>query len=518
MKAFLRQLRARGVIRVGIAYLVAAWVMLQVVDVVFPALGLPGWAITFALALLGVGFPIALVLAWAFDITPDGVRATAGLAEPAPEPVPEATARPTASGDPSIAVIPFPDMSAEQDQAHFCDGLTEELLNVLTEIPGLRVASRTSCFALKNKDLDLAGVASRLGVANVLEGSVRKSGDRLRITAQLVDVESDSHLWSETYDRELDDIFAIQDDIANHVLEALRLQLGGAVLPSPTTESAEAYAFYLSGRGYRLGSDRERGAAEEMYLHAVEADPGFVRAWVQLGLLRGSWAIYYGGGDRYRSGAYEASERALALAPDRAECYLARGVAHLASQRYPDAEADLAEAIRLDPSESRAHHFLGRAAYLQGHMDDALRFWAQCTELDEDDYESPLLSLAIALDAGSDEEARRLSRIGIERAQRRLEEHPDTQRALYLGAGGWLVLGESAKAEEWANRALALDPDSRSTRYNVACILARAGRSEEALDLLENSILSRRWIQNDPDLASLRTEPRFQSLIESLPE
>lgn len=520
MKELFQQLRARGVVKVGLTYLVVAWLVLQVADVVFPAMGLPATAITLAFGLLCVGFPVVLALAWAFDVTPAGIRRAGAAIERGPQKELGARDRSGGSDDycvQSIAVIPFPDMSVEQDQQHFCDGLTDELLNVLTRIPHLRVASRTSCFALRNKDVDLAEVAARLRVANVLEGSVRKAGNRIRIVAQLSEVATDSHLWSQTYDRELDDIFAIQDDIAARVLEALKLKLGSTSLPEATTESAEAYAFYLSGRGYSLGSDRARAKAEQMYMEAVDVDPAFVRAWIQLALLRGNWAIYYAGGDRCREGAFEASERAMELAPDRADSYLARGVARMASQRYAEAEADFSRVIALDPGESAAYHFLGRAAYLQNRLDTAFAFFERCTELDPDDYESPLLALGIARKSRSIEEVQRFARIGVERAERRLEDHPDTQRAYYLGAMGWWELGEKAKAQRWSDCALELDPESKSTRYNVACVYARAGRLQEALDLLESSITSRSWIENDPDLEPLRAEPRYQRLIDSLP-
>jgi adenylate cyclase len=193
MREFISQLRKRHVIKVGIAYLVAAWLILQLADVIFPAMGLPAWSITLVLGLLAVGFPLALVLSWVFDFTAEGVQRTADA--PAVSP-PGSTVT-----EQSIAVLPFPDMSAEHDQEHFCDGLTEELLNVFTRVPNLRVASRTSCFAFKGTKSDMASIAEKLRVRHLLEGSVRKAGSRIRVTAQLVEVATDSHVWSETYDR-----------------------------------------------------------------------------------------------------------------------------------------------------------------------------------------------------------------------------------------------------------------------------------------------------------------------------
>jgi len=268
MKGFFRQLRKRHVFKVGFAYLVVSWLVLQLADVIFPALSLPEWSITLVLGLLVVGFPVALVLAWVFDLTPDGIERTLDEQPVPDQPVAGSTADPPPAPAPataqSLAVLPFSDFSAEQDQEHFCDGLTEELLNVLTGIPGLRVASRTSCFAFKGKDLDLGAVGDKLSVAHVLEGSVRKSGNKVRVTGQLIEVATDSHLWSETYDRELDDIFAIQDDIAARILDVLKLKLGAGGRHDPTTTNARAYEYFLRGRGYaitKITQDHDRAIA-----------------------------------------------------------------------------------------------------------------------------------------------------------------------------------------------------------------------------------------------------------------
>jgi len=226
MRQFIRELRQRNVFKVAIIYVIAGWVLLQVADVLFAALNLPEWTVTLVAGLLIIGFPLAMILAWAFELTPQGLRretkATPATADRVDERLTGDDSRHAAKTAPaqalasakSIAVLPFADFSAERDSEYFADGLTEELLNVLSKVNDLRVSSRTSCFAFKGKDSDVRSVARTLGVSHVLEGSVRKAGNTLRITAQFIDAANDAHIWSETYDRELDDIFAIQDDIA----------------------------------------------------------------------------------------------------------------------------------------------------------------------------------------------------------------------------------------------------------------------------------------------------------------
>lgn len=515
MKPFFRQLRDRHVIKVGIAYLVMAWVVLQIADVIFPALNLPGWSITLTLALLGVGFPVALVLAWMFDIKPTGIEVTqtANIQAPsdAPTPVPPAS-------DLSIAVLPFPDLSAEQDQQHFCDGLTEELLNVLMQIPGLRVASRTSCFAFKNKDADLATAAQHLNVAHILEGSVRKSGNTLRISIQLVQAASDKRLWAETYDRELSDIFTIQDDIAERTLGALKLKFAGSNLPEHTTRDARAYEYFLRGRGHAMrNSEGDLLRADELFRKAVERDPGFVRAWTALAEVNATRALFVGGGESACKSADDAGAMALKLAPGRADAYLARGFGHLAGQRYADAEREFLRAVEIDPRLVRAWHYLARASLHQGRIEKTVEYYTRATELDPDDWESPMLAIANHEKLEDLEGAQRAARIGIERIERHLEDYPDNPRAYYLGLAALAALGQKEKARQWAARALELAED-RPTRYNLACFWAGEGEIETALDCLENSIQSRSWIENDPDLDPLREHPRYQALLASLPE
>ena len=509
MQDFFRALKDRKVIKVGIAYVVGAFVVMETADIVFPAIGLPETAITLVVGLLAVGFPLAMILTWVFDITPEGIK-RADAAK---------TSEPADPG-PSIAVVPFPDMSAEKDQEHFCDGLTEELLNVLTCIPGLRVASRTSTFSLKDKQIDLKEVARKFGVQHILEGSVRKSGNRIRVTAQLIEAATDTHLWSENYDRELDDIFAIQDDIAARILEVLKLKLGPTRTASADTSNAKAYEYFLRGRGYAMSmSDRETELAAEMFKMAVDLDPGFIRAWINLAEMCAVHAVFYQDEEstRWHKIAKAAADKLMEISPSPAESILASAYALTAERNFAAAETAFKKAIELDSTMGIAYQYLARAQLHQGKMRAAAASYSAATECDPDDYESPLLGVSVYEDLGDRDNALKLARIGVERAEKILEDYPDNQRAYYLGSSGHAVLGHMDKALEWTEHSLALKPKDPATRYNAACFYAKNDEIEKALDCLENSVTSRTWIENDPDLNALRDDPRYKALVESLP-
>jgi adenylate cyclase len=509
MSDFFEELKRRKVIRVVVAYIFVGWVLIQIAETTVAPMGLPPWTLTLVIALVILGLPLAAILAWGFDITPEGIAKDDG-----------GGLQLAMADGPSIAVLPFPDMSAEKDQEHFCDGLTEELLNVLTRIPKLRVASRTSSFSFKGKKTDLKEAAEKLQVAHILEGSVRKSGNKIRVTAQLIEAETDSHLWSETYDRELDDIFEIQDDIAAQILEAMKCRLGTDDLPKATTDNSTAYQYFLRGRGYAIsGSKREVELAIEMFQKAVDTDPDFLRAWVQLAEQGSIYALFFSKDEKWRKLADRAATKASELAPGQAESYLAQGYAHATSERFVDSERDLRKAVELDPALGRAWHHLARAEQHQGKSQQAIASYEKATEFDPDDYESPLLATNLHFAADDMAGARRTAKVGVERAARILQDYPDNQRAYYLGSSGHFILGNMEKALQWTERALALNPDDPATRYNSACFYARfEDTHERALDLLQDSVISRSWIENDPDLDPIREYPRFKEIVDALPE
>jgi len=268
-KSFWQELQRRRVVRVALAYMIVGWLLIQVADVTLEPLHLPAWAGTLVIWLVGLGFPVAVVLAWVLDLTPQGIAVTPNISEPTID-------------DATIAVLPFVNMSGDSENEYFSDGMSEELLNLLARLKHLRVCSRTSAFSLKGTTLDMPSISSKLGVRYVLEGSVRRAGNKVRITAQLIDAREDCHLWSETYDRELQDIFAVQDEIAGHIFSSLKLTLTPDERQAiqSTTQNVNALDFYLRGR--ELYHRTEPGHLEEsrkMFEEALRIDPDYALAW-----------------------------------------------------------------------------------------------------------------------------------------------------------------------------------------------------------------------------------------------
>jgi adenylate cyclase len=527
MRRFLTELRQRNVFKVAVVYLAAAWLLVQVVNIMFPTFGLPPWTMTLVASLLMVGFPIALVMAWALELTPDGIRRAAVTAAPPPSatdaaaPESATTMLPDVaavdSGPKSIAVLPFADMSPDHDNEYFSDGLTEELLNVLTRVPDLKVSSRTSCFAFKGRDVDIRTVADKLQVGYVVEGSVRKAGDRIRITAQLIETGTDSHLWSETWDRDFGDIFAIQDDIAHSIVNTLALKLRSGDEPDATTRDPRAYDFYLKGLSfYHRFGPKSQGYAIDLFRRATALDPGFAKAWGGLAGAHAALAVYHGGGEAARRASAEASSKAVELAPELAEAHVARAISLSAMQQYDDAAREFEHAIRLNPKLFDAWYYYARTALHQNRPRRALELFERAAEVNPDDYQSPLLAAPVYRSLGMEDRALDAERRGVMLAERNLEDYPDNARAYFLATSALFSLGRMQEAHQWAERGIAIDPADGSARYNLACFYAQVGEIDKALDYLENSVTSRTWLESDPELEPLRDHPRYKAFVARL--
>jgi len=433
---------------------------------------------------------------------------------------------PAPKSQPSIAVLAFSDMSPEKDQEYFCDGIAEEIINDLAHLKSLRVAARTSSFAFKGKSEDVRTIGRKLSVATVLEGSVRKAGNRLRISAQLISVEDGYHLWSESYDRDLKDVFAIQEEISRSIAATLKIALSAkerdAIARAPTTD-IQAYDFYLRGRQFFYQYKR-RGIefALRMFSQAIELDPTYARAYAGIADCCSFLYLYAGSHEVHREQADSASRKAIDLNPESAEAHASRGVALSLKGEYSEAERAFETAIRLDPRLFEAYYFYARVTFVQGKLEKAIELYEKSSEVNPQDYQAPLLVAQIYSDLGHQTEAEAARRRGVQAAEARLKLNPDDARALYMGANGLVALGEYERGLEWTSQALAMDPEEPMVLYNVACIQSLAGRIEDAIDSLERAVKSgltqKSWLEHDSNLDPLRHHRRYQALIKLLEE
>jgi len=428
------------------------------------------------------------------------------------------------SGGKSIAVLPFVNMSNDPENEYFTDGIAEEITNALTKITTLRVAARASAFAFKGKGQDIGEIGRKLKVATVLDGSVRKAGTRLRVTAQLVNVVDGSNLWSERYDRELEDVFAIQDEIAGSIVRALRVVLTEdekrAIEKAPT-ENVQAYDYYLRGRQFFHQMRRTSILyARRMFERAIETDPNYALAYAGIADCCSFLYMYWDGSKANVDGAVSASDTALALDPELAEAHAARGFALTLNGKYDTAHEEFEKALALNPKLFEAHYLYARACFQQGRLEDAVRHYEAASRVRPEDYQAVLLMQGPLHSLGRSEDAKAALRHGLQVAEKHLELNPDDARALYLGAGALVQLGERDRALEWAKRAHAIDPEDSAVLYNVACVFALAGLTDDALACLDKAVQNgfghREWFDNDSDLASLRDDPRFQALRQKL--
>ena len=516
LSRFFDELKRRKVLTTGAAYAIVAWIILQIGEVTFEPLHLPPWALTALVILVIAGFPIILVLAWFFDLTPKGFKRDTDLvaATTREEDVPTT---PSAS----VAVLAFDDMSPERDQEYLCDGIAEEILNRLAFNDELNVASRTSSFRYKGKGADIGTIARELNVSAVLEGSIRKSGNNLRVTTQLINAADGYHLWSQSYDRELDDIFEIQDEIAANVANALQVTLTRPQLEGCDTRDVEAYDYYLQGMHYfyRWGLRNVRFAID-MFRRAVETDPRYARGWAALGDSSAMVCMYWDPCEEYLATTEQASLKALELAPKLAEAHVSRGLAHFVHQRLEQAIEEFEQALVLDPELFEAHYFYGRVRFHLGELEQAAKLFERAEEVRTDDFQAPIFLRQIYQSLGRPEEAHHAAQRGVEKAERHLELNPDDTRALNLGIGGFASLGQRDKVREWVDRTLALDSDNADSLYNVACGYAQIGELEKAVDYLEQACLQGiaigDWVQNDSDLEPLHGHPKFVDLVNRL--
>ena len=431
------------------------------------------------------------------------------------------TAAPAGPAISSIAVLPFADMSPDHDQEYLCEGLAEELINALTQVGGLRVAARTASFQFRGKGEDVPSIGKQLNVETLLEGSVRKSEDRLRVTVQLIEVASGYHRWSHRFDGQFKDVFAIQDEIAESV--ARSLHCGPVALREKRSlphakPGMAAYELYLRGRQHLhriLHGDLTTAA--DLFRRAIELEPAYGPAHAGLATAHSTLYEWFGANDADLAGAERASQRALELAPRLAEAHVARGCTLSLMKRYDEASKAFEESSRLNPNLFDAYYCYARTQFARGDVPGSATLFRKAADVRQEDFQSAFLLAQSLKMMGRDEEASAWRREGIRRAEHALALNPLDGRALSLGALYLLEEGQPARAVEWSDRALELYPNDMSSLGNGACLQAMLGNADRAIALLERvSALGwgqRDWLERDPDYDNLRGDPRFQKLL-----
>jgi adenylate cyclase len=422
---------------------------------------------------------------------------------------------------PSIVVLPFNNMSGDAEQEYFSDGITEDIITDLSKVSGLFVVARNTAFTYKGKAVRVQDVSQELGVRYVLEGSVRKAGSRVRVTGQLIDGNDGGHVWADRFDRDLTDIFAIQDEITHAIVEQLKVKLlpqeRQSIAQAPT-DNIEAYTYYLRGRQFlHRHSKSYYQLARRMFAKAVELDPMYARAYAGIADCDSFLFLHYHV-DVPIDGILATSAQALALDPDLAEAHASRGLALSLAQRDEEASSEFEQAIRLDPSSFEAHYFFGRACFAKNRMQRAAQLFERAAVLKPDDYQAVAMLLMIYHTLGREAEIPVAARKVVEIAERELTLHPENPRPAYLGAGALLKLGERDRAKDWLARATAIDPDDILTQYNVACVYTLMGDYDRAFDLLESLLPhanheTKSWIKHDSDFDALRTQARYSNVL-----
>ncbi len=424
----------------------------------------------------------------------------------------------------SVAVLPFVNMSSDPENEYFSDGLAEELINSLSKIEGLHVVSRTSSFSFKGKNLDIRQIAEKLNVGTVLEGSVRKSGSRLRITAQLIKASNGFHLYAETFDRELKDIFEIQNEIAHSIAKVLHPVLTSqdkkSLSQSPTTD-IEAYDYCLRGR--QLFYQFQRTGFElalKLFLHATELDPKYASAYAWAANCYSFLYTWFNPSQENLEAAERNSLKALELNPELSEGHVARGMVLYNRKEFEGAQEEFEKAVHLKPDLFEASYLYARLCFAQGQFEKAARLAHQASRLRPEDYNAPCLLGMIYTEQDNLAEREKAYRKTLENVKRSLELFPGDTRALYMGATAAISLGEKELGLEWAERISSAHPQETMTLYGVACAYALLGQTEKAIECMEEAIqfgtIQKKWLEHDPDLRSIREHPRFKALLEKL--
>jgi adenylate cyclase len=424
---------------------------------------------------------------------------------------------------PSVCILPFVNMGGDPEQEYFSDGITEDLITDLSKVSALGVVARNTSFTFKGKSVEARSLGLDLGVSHIVEGSVRKAGNRLRITAQLIDAGTGHHLWAERYDRELADIFDIQDEISKAIVDALKLTLlptEKKAIEQRGTDNAEAYNLYLMARQHWVTGNDGDWDREELIIRicerAIDIDPSYAHPWALMAVAQTHLRFRQG---NTKVDGLPSAERALELDPNLAEAHAVKAWYFLEQDRNDEADEEIATALRLDPESWEANRVAAKVLFLQGRLKESVACYEKSAELMEDDYSSVGMMVCCYRALGDQEKWRRSAQMSVDRIERAVARNPRDAAAFANAVGSLVVLGQIDRAKEWAQRAIEIDPNNYLLRYNIACAYALdLNDDERALDLVEGSLanLGRdhiRHAQTDPDLASIRDHPRFVKML-----
>lgn len=423
----------------------------------------------------------------------------------------------------SVCVLPFQNMSGDPEQEYFSDGISEDITTDLSKVSALEVIARNTAFTFKGQSVNVCEVATKLDVTHVLEGSVRKAGNQVRITAQLIDGRTGGHVWADRYDRDLTDIFTIQDEISKAIVHALKLKLmpeEKRAIEKRGTSNPDAYNFYLLARQYWITGNHGDYRREERVMRicgrALELDPYYAQAWALLAIAQSSLKFGFG---RDVDDGFAAANAAIAIDPTIAEAHLPMFKRLEQKRKFEEAAEQLETAIRLGPESWEVNKEAGRHYLNRRDIASATRHYEKAVELMESDFHAWAMLSTCYLATGEQAKLRECAKMMVSEAQRAVQQDPSNGAALGILAGGYALLGEEAKTREWIDRALLIDPDNLNLRYNFSCVLAGMGDKEEALKMLQSTLprageYQVRIAETDTDLDCLRDDPRFISMLD----
>jgi serine/threonine protein kinase/Flp pilus assembly protein TadD len=428
------------------------------------------------------------------------------------------------TGEKSVAVLYFENPASAKEDEYFRDGITEDIITELSKIKDLWVLTRSAVMEYRDKSATASEVGRELNASYVLEGSLRRAGNRLRITARLVETATARSVWAERYDRELQDVFAIQDEIAQNIAKALKVVLTDqekrSIQKAPTAD-VQAYDYYLRGRQYFHQFRRKSfDYARQMFARAIVIDPNYARAYAAVADCCSNLYMYWGGSNDDLREAEAASRKAVELDDELAEAHVSRGLVLQMTKKYELSEKEFKRAIELNPNLFEAYYFYARAYFQQGKLEEAAQLFEKACQTNPDDFQAPSLLGQTYASLGRKLEGQATRQRALRVVEKHLEMHPDDARALYLGASALTDAGQRDRAIEWTRRALDIDPDDPGVLYNVACSYAKLALTEDAIRCLEQATKAGEWLkgwaEHDSDLDSLRNDPRFQALLKSL--